>query len=130
MKRLAIPFLFLLALLPAPAASNLPPSNVLLLDEKGALAGIFSERDLLMKVAGKHEIFASTFIREFMTPDPVTVRESDTLAFALHKMAIGGYRHLPVMRDQKLVGMVSVRDMLAHITRICDKPGTGVLDDG
>lgn len=103
---------------------------VLLVDGQGALTGIFSERDLLMKVAGRHEIHSAVAIREFMTPDPVTVREGDSLAFALHKMAVGGYRHLPVVRDGRLVGMVSVRDMLAHITRICARTGSGALADG
>jgi CBS domain-containing protein len=92
---------------------------VLIVADDGKLAGIFSERDLLMKVAGQHDVYSAVEVRTFMTPDPVTVRDSDSLAFALHKMAVGGYRHLPVMKDGKLTGMVSVRDMLAHITRIC-----------
>ena len=103
---------------------------VALVEESGAIVGIFSERDLLMKVAGQHELYSAISVRDFMTPDPVTVRETDTLAFALHKMAVGGYRHLPVVRDGKLVGMVSVRDMLGHITRLCAKTGGGVLGDG
>ena len=43
----------------------------------------------------------------------------DTLAFALHKMDGGGYRHLPVLKDGQPLGMISVRDMLRHITRLC-----------
>ena len=58
-------------------------------------------------------------VREVMTPGPESVRETDTLAFALHKMDIGGYRHLPVVREGRVVGMVSVRDLLRHITRLC-----------
>ena len=54
-----------------------------------------------------------------MTPDPETASESDPLAFALHKMDGGGYRHLPVLRDGKPVGMISVRDLLKHITSLC-----------
>ena len=44
---------------------------------------------------------------------------ADTLAFALHKMDVGGYRHLPVLKDGKPTGVISVRDMLRHITRLC-----------
>jgi len=87
-------------------------------DDKGALLGIFSERDLLTKVAGEADYTARP-VREVMTPDPESVRETDTLAFALHKMDIGGYRHLPVVREGRVVGMVSVRDLLRHITRLC-----------
>ena len=43
----------------------------------------------------------------------------DTLAFALHKMDVGGYRHLPILREGRPVGVLSVRDMLRHITRLC-----------
>jgi CBS domain-containing protein len=93
-------------------------------DEAGGLLGIFSERDLLTRVAGTCPDYAGRPVREFMTPNPETVRESDTLAFVLHKMDVGSYRHLPVMRDGRLVGMISVRDMLRHITRLC-KGGCG-----
>ena len=54
-----------------------------------------------------------------MTRRPETIRSSDSLAFALHKMDCGGYRHLPVVQDGRLLGMISVRDMLRHITDIC-----------
>ena len=45
---------------------------------------------------------------------------TDTLGFALHKMDCG-YRHLPVVKDVQPVGMISVRDMLRHMTRLCKK---------
>ena len=85
----------------------------------GRLRGIFSERDLLTKVAGLHESFAEMPVCDFMTPDPETVTASDTLAFALHKMDGGGYRHLPVLHEGRPVGVISVRDLLRHITRLC-----------
>jgi signal-transduction protein with cAMP-binding, CBS, and nucleotidyltransferase domain len=88
-------------------------------DRAGRLLGIFSERDLLTKVAGAERACADEPVSGFMTPDPETVRETDTLAFALHKMDGGGYRHLPVVREGQVVGMISVRDMLRHITRLC-----------
>ena len=54
-----------------------------------------------------------------MTAKPETVTAKDTLAFALHKMDVGGYRHLPVLHDGMPAGVISVRDMLRHITRMC-----------
>ncbi len=92
---------------------------LLIVDASGKLVGIFSERDLLSKVAGQVADYASRTVGEFMTADPETVRPTDTLAFALHKMDGGGYRHLPVLKDGQPLGMVSVRDMLRHITRLC-----------
>jgi CBS domain-containing protein len=96
---------------------------LLIVDEAGRLAGIFSERDLLTKVAGIHEDYAERPVREYMTADPETVREDDTLAFALHKMDVGGYRHVPLVKDGQPVGVLSVRDMLRHITRLCKNCG-------
>jgi CBS domain-containing protein len=92
---------------------------LLVVDERGSLAGIFSERDLLTKVAGLFDSYADLPIQKFMTRNPETVTVDDTLAFALHKMDVGGYRHLPVTRDGSPVGVISVRDMLRHITRLC-----------
>ena len=85
----------------------------------GKLVGIFSERDLLTKVAGKEPDYATRPVRQYMTANPVTVKPTDTLAFALHKMDVGGYRHMPVMKDGHPLGMISVRDMLRHITQLC-----------
>jgi CBS domain-containing protein len=94
---------------------------LLVVDSAGQLLGIFSERDLLTKVAGTGEDGARCCVREYMTRRPETIRETDSLAFALHKMDCGGYRHLPVLRDGQLVGVISVRDLLRHITRICKR---------
>jgi CBS domain-containing protein len=92
---------------------------LLVVNEEGELVGIFSERDLLTKVAGLYESYAELPIHMFMTANPETVSTSDTLAFAIHKMDVGGYRHLPVIHHGAPVGVVSVRDMLRHITRLC-----------
>ncbi|HEV3257818.1 MAG TPA: CBS domain-containing protein [Gemmataceae bacterium] len=92
---------------------------LLIVGDDGKLLGVFSERDLLTKVAGTHEDYAGLPVRQFMTCNPETVTPGDTLAFALHKMDIGGYRHTPVVENSVPVGMISVRDMLHHITRLC-----------
>lgn len=92
---------------------------VLIVDDTGALLGIFSERDMLKKVAGLYDSYATLPVGNFMTLKPESVAATDPLAFALHKMDIGGYRHLPIVQDGKPVGVVSVRDMLRHITRLC-----------
>lgn len=96
---------------------------VIVLDQAGKMAGIFTERDLLLKVALDQPGCLARPVVEFMTRQPQTVRESDTLAFALHQMDCGGYRHLPVVRDGRAEGMISVRDMLRHITRMCEGAG-------
>jgi len=92
---------------------------LLVVDAQGKLLGIFSERDLLTKVAGRAEPCADVPVQDLMTPRPEAVTTTDTMAFALHKMDVGGYRHLPVLHDGVPIGVISVRDMLRHITRLC-----------
>src|SRR5205807_9964711 len=92
---------------------------LLVVDASGKLIGIFSERDLLTKVAGMPGVSLDSHIQDFMTPNPETVHESVSLAFALHKMDIGGYRHLPIVQEGRPVGVISVRDIMRHITKLC-----------
>jgi CBS domain-containing protein len=79
------------------------------------LVGIFTERDVLMNVAGREQEFAEDPVREWMTPNPETVAEDDSIGFAIHKMDIGGYRHLPVMESGQPVGIISVRDVVRYL---------------
>ncbi len=54
-----------------------------------------------------------------MTARPETVAPTDTLNFALQMMDAGGYRHVPVVDNGRPISVVSVRDMIQHITRLC-----------
>lgn len=90
---------------------------VLVVGAGGELAGILTERDFLTRVAGRAG-FELLPVRDFMTRDPETVTAADTLAFALGRMDAGGYRHLPVVAAGRPVGVVSVRDVLRHVTRV------------
>jgi CBS domain-containing protein len=89
---------------------------VLVVGPAGELVGILTERDFLTRVAGRAG-FEALPAGDFMTRDPETVTPADTLAFALGKMDAGGYRHLPVVAGGRPVGVVSVRDVLRHVTR-------------
>jgi CBS domain-containing protein len=91
---------------------------VLVTDDDGCLVGILTERDLLMKVAGQPAIDLLP-VRDFMTAKPQTVLPTHTLAFAIGMMDAGGYRHIPIVDDHKPIGVVSVRDVLRHVTRTC-----------
>jgi CBS domain-containing protein len=97
-------------------------SNVgalIVVDEAEKVVGVFSERDLLTKVAGLHDDCAGLPVRQFMTAKLETVSPEHKLAFVLHQMDCGGYRHVPVLEGGRPVAMISVRDMLRHITRLC-----------
>ena len=81
----------------------------------GELVGILTERDFLTKVAGEPG-YEELPVTRFMTAAPETVAPTDILARALAKMDTGGYRHLPVVSGGKPVGVISVRDVLRHLT--------------
>jgi CBS domain-containing protein len=91
--------------------------------ERGQLAGIFSERDALMKLNTDAARFFDRPISQFMTPDPVTLETNDKIAFALQKMNVGGYRHIPILFGGKLVGVISIRDILRYLTERIAAPG-------
>lgn len=92
---------------------------VLIVDEAGFLVGIFSERDLLKKIVGSVVDYEQLPITQFMTPRPESVSTTDTLNFVLQKMDAGGYRHVPVLEAGKPVSIISARDMLRFLTRLC-----------
>ena len=51
-----------------------------------------------------------------MTPNPAVVSADDKIAFALHKMDLGGYRHLPVLAGERATKFISIRDILRYLT--------------
>ena len=58
-------------------------------------------------------------VGQFMTPRPTAVHQHDTLNYVLHKMDGGGHRHVPVLDDGRPTSVISVRDMLRHILKLC-----------
>ena len=84
--------------------------------EGGRLVGIFSERDVLHKVADRFDQISDQPIRTVMTPDPEAVRGTDTLAKALAVMAVGGFRHVPILDpDDKVIGMIGPRRVNTYL---------------
>jgi CBS domain-containing protein len=82
----------------------------------GRLQGIFSERDALLRLNAEASQFFDRPISTVMTPDPITVDSKDRIAFALHNMHVGGYRHLPIVSNKgSLTGIISVRDILRYL---------------
>ena len=91
---------------------------VLVTDAAGKLVGILTERDFLTKIAGS-DALGFLPVRQFMTRHPETVHPDHPLAFALRHMDVGRYRHLPVVRDGRPVGVISVKDVLRHVLALC-----------
>lgn len=87
--------------------------DCLLVVDKGTLVGIFTDRDAILKVAGRPT--QGRTIGEVMTHDPVILRSGDPVAVAIHKMAVGGFRHVPIVKGGVPVGIVSARDVFRHL---------------
>jgi CBS domain-containing protein len=82
---------------------------VLVLDA-GRPVGIMTERDLMRAVArGLH---GDAVVAEYMTTDPETIEPDDTTQHAAVLMIHGGFRHLPVVEGDDVVGILSIRDLM------------------
>ena len=88
----------------------------ILVQDKNSLVGIFTERDALFKVSSDPKELDRP-VRDFMTPNPETIDAQHSLAWAINKMSVGGYRHLPVLTQGQVTGIISIRDILAHLWR-------------
>jgi CBS domain-containing protein len=86
-------------------------SDCVVVTEGDALMGIFTERDFLNRVAGEGRELSSTRITEVMTASPETLSPDDSISWAINKMAVGGYRNIPIVDDEVLVAVLSVRDV-------------------
>ena len=96
-------------------AMNVNHTGCVLVMRDGRLVGIFTERDALTKVIGRDD-GRNLKVEAVMTPNPETLKLGDDLAFALHHMSVGGYRHIPLVEDDgKPVGVLSVRDIVHYL---------------
>lgn len=92
-------------------------NDCLLVGEAGRVVGIFTERDAVVKLAGLP--LQGLTVAETMTRDPVVLRPDDTVAVAIHKMAVGGFRHIPLVDDEgHAAGVVSSTDVFRHVLAV------------
>lgn len=96
----------------------------LLVADDGKVAGIFTERDVLNRVLPDRGTLEQP-VSEVMTPGPQTISMDDSIAYAMHEMAVGGYRHLPVAdADGTAAGIISARDLVRFLSvRFADVDG-------
>ena len=89
-------------------------SGAVVVSDGARIVGIFTERDVLKRVAG-HAHVLSRPVTTVMTPDPVILRGDDTVATALNKMGSGGFRHIPVVANGRVTGIVTARETLRWV---------------
>ena len=100
----------------AVAAMHAAEADCVLVVDDGRLVGIFTDRDAVVKAATL--TLDSLSVKDFMTPDPVVLRHDDPIAVAIHKMAVGGFRHIPIVEDGRPTGVVTARDVFHHLASV------------
>ena len=90
--------------------------GAVLIIEDQKLLGLFSERDVLTRVVAQGRELAETPLVDVMTPDPECLSFDHKLVFALNKMTVGGYRHIPILDKEGVpIAVISMRDVMEHI---------------
>jgi CBS domain-containing protein len=81
------------------------------------LVGIFTERDILHALKRNPAAALESAVSRWMTKDPMTIGPDVTVRQALAKMMRGGFRHLPIVENKHVIGIVSLRDLARTFTR-------------
>jgi CBS domain-containing protein len=93
--------------------------GAVLVKKGSSVEGIFTERDLVVRAMATRS-WGSAPVKKFMTSRPETLKLSDPVAYALNKMSVGRFRHVPLLDGGgALVGIVSIRDIVDFIIELC-----------
>lgn len=87
---------------------------IIIVGANGTVAGIISERDIIRAIAERGAGCLERPVSEFMTRQVVICSEADTLDQLMATMTAGRFRHIPVVEDGALVGIVSIGDVVKH----------------
>jgi CBS domain-containing protein len=91
-------------------------AGCVLVEDDGLLTGIFTERDVLTKIVGTAVDLDRTSVDGVMTHNPESLSPDDKISYALNKMSIGGFRHIPLVDDAgHPVGVVSMRNVVDYM---------------
>ena len=88
---------------------------LMVVDDHDQLLGVFSERDYARKIILQGRSSTDTYVHEIMTTPPITVGPCATVNDALQVMTENRFRHLPVVSDNKILGVVSIGDLVNWI---------------
>jgi CBS domain-containing protein len=89
--------------------------GAILIIEDTVLKGILSERDYARKIALKAKSSKKTFVYEIMEEDVVTVKPADNLEYCMELMDAKRVRHLPVIENNIIIGIISISDVVKSI---------------
>jgi len=92
--------------------------GAILVVEDDVLKGILSERDYARKVVLKDKSSKDTLVHEIMNLDFTAVKPSDSIDYCMELMSSKRVRHLPILEDHKLIGIVSIGDVVQAIIEV------------
>ncbi len=85
---------------------------VLVLDASGEVSGVFSERDLMRLCHRDEKNWGSALVETVMSPRVIMCKSDDTLEYVMNLMTQQRIRHLPVVEDGKLCGIITIGDLV------------------
>jgi len=83
-------------------------------NDKGELVGIITERDIARKCLAHSDVFTKIKVKDFMSKQVIIGNPEDDLDYAISVMKQKRIRHLPIVDNQKVIGMISMRDLLGY----------------
>jgi CBS domain-containing protein len=101
---------------------------IVVVGPRGEVAGIISERDIIRALAARGADCLTSSVAEVMTKEVVTCQEADTLDELMAMMTARRFRHLPVLTDGALVGIISIGDVVKHHVAEVEMEATAMRD--
>lgn len=89
--------------------------GALIVEDAGELIGIISERDYVRHVAAQGATSLEALVREIMTQEVVTIRPDEDIEQAMNLMTDRHFRHLPVVEEDDLIGVISIGDVVKNV---------------
>jgi len=109
---------FVITALVAMAEKNI--GAILVKNDAGDLVGIFSERDFARKIIVRGRSCDTTKVKEIMTPDPLFVEPDTTISACMRLMTDNKFRHLPIKKNGKVIGVISIGDVVKAMIALQD----------
>jgi len=97
------------------------PAECVAVVEGDRLVGVFTERDFLNRVTAERRQPAATRLAEVMTSAPVTLGPDDPISYAINRMAVGGFRNVPIVDEEgTALAILNVRDVISQLSELFD----------
>ena len=94
----------------------------------GRVTGILSERDIVRAVAARGAAALDSPLSEVMTRKVVTCAAGDTVSVIMERMTTGKFRHIPVVEQDRLVGIISIGDVVKHRVQEIEQESSALRD--